>query len=250
MLFLVETNNPYMKIESFLWKDLLQSKTCPYDFRECTIDELASVIQQNSKREMVPLGSIRFTNQFFQMAHNIPQINPIEIPPILRTPYFLGRKYEILPFESLPQTGAYFIKDASQLKVNSYCGDMKCFPSNEYNHKHVYVVSEIVDIISEYRVYILQGDIYAVEYYNGDPLTFPDAKTIHTANQLYSTQRDYPKSYTMDVMVTPHGTFITEIHPVLFACGLYTTVLNTQFLSGYIDGLHYILKYNTPVTTT
>jgi hypothetical protein len=107
-----------------------------------------------------------------------------------------------------------------------------------------------MDIIAEYRVYFLRSEVYAIEYYNGNPLCFPDRNTIMSANMRYAREKDYPGSYTMDVMVTKDGTFLTEIHPVLFSCGLYTTVLGVDFLNGYIDGLHYILNHNTPVSTT
>lgn len=69
------------------------------------------------------------------------------------------------------------------------------------NPNHLYQVSEVVDILSEYRVYIINGNIENIVHYNGDPTIFPDVKLIEEANLLYSKEKDYPKSYSMDVMV-------------------------------------------------
>lgn len=250
MLFLIESHNPGLKTEVFLWENLLTEKYCPYKFKKCATHQIAELLMKNPNERIIPLGSIPFTNRFFQLAHNISQMNPIEIPPILRTPYFLGREYRIVPFEKIPKIGHYFIKDASEFKKMHYLGEIENFDLINCNPNHLYVVSEVLDVVSEYRVYFIQGEVYAIEYYNGNPLVFPDIKVISTANLLYSTQSDYPSSYTMDVMVTKDGTFLTEIHPVLFACGLYTTVLSQNFLHGYIDGANYVLNHNTSVVAT
>ena len=250
MTFLLEIDNPEMKVETFLWRDLLDETSCPHTYHECRLHELPAYVKNHDCKNMVPLGSIPFTNLFFQLVHNIAQMNPVEIPPTLRTDRFVGRTYKIVSAKDVPASGQYFIKDASGFKTMSYMGDMKNFNREELIATHQYVVSDIMDVQAEYRVYFVREEVYAIEYYNGNPLCFPDRSTIMLANMKYAQAKDYPGSYTMDVMVTKDGTFITEIHPVLFSCGLYTTVLSTSFLNGYIDGLHYILRHNTPVTPT
>ena len=249
MTFLLQVNNPEMKIELFLWNDLLEEKTCPHDYEECRYEELPQYVQSHNAESIVPMGSIAFTNLFFRLVYGITQMNPVEIPPCLRTDKYLGREYQILHRNMLPTAGTYFIKDATAFKAFSYLGPVEKLNTSELTAS-AYVVSQPMDIIAEYRVYFLHSEVYAIEYYNGNPLCFPDRSIIMSANMRYAKEKDYPGSYTMDVMVTKDGTFLTEIHPVLFSCGLYTTVLGVDFLNGYIDGLHYILKHNTPVTTT
>lgn len=250
MKFLLEINNPEMNVETFLWKDLLDDKMCLHTYDTCTYEELPTYISHHSCDMMVPLGSIIFTNRFFQLVHNIQKMNPVEIPPCLREQQFLGRQYQILPGDKLPTEGYYFIKDASSFKEMAYLGPLSHIDREKLHTDRPYVLSSSVEIITEYRVYFIRGKVYGIEYYNGNPAIFPDYNTIAQANLRYSKQADYPQSYTMDVMVTQDGTFITEIHPVLFSCGIYTTVLGTDFLDGYIDSLHYILKHNTPITLT
>ena len=209
----------------------------------------------------IPIGGIPFVESYLKIFHNIEMEYPIEIPPILRTDEFLKRKYSIVPAEEIPKSGQYFIKDASQLKVFSYNGELSMFLTediftpNEYgfdpelrlNPNHLYQVSEIVNILSEYRVYVIRDKIEAIEFYNGNPCVFPDVNLINKASLLYSTQKDCPHSYSIDIMVTDRGSAITEIHNFT-SLGLYTTLWGSNLLQGYIDGINYLINYNTPPT--
>lgn len=202
-----------------------------------------------SYQDAIPLGTINFVTAFLNIFKNIEKMNPIEIPKCLRTNEFLKRKYSIQKGENLPQKGRYFIKNASNLKTFSYQGPLEYLPYDEMScivPNDFYQLSEIVNILSEYRVYIVDGEVYAISHYDGNPNIFPDVNLIKKANLIYSTQPDYPRSYTMDIMVNEKGTSILEIHP-LFSCGLYTTLLSDNFLYGYKDSLDYITKYNTQI---
>lgn len=208
----------------------------------------------------IPIGTIDFITAWLNIFTNIKQENPIEIPPCLRTEEFLKRKYSIVTKDDIPTKGHYFIKDASQLKVFSYSGNLEWFfhdkiwetskhfdTSIRLNPNHLFQVSEIVDIWSEYRVYIIAGEIYAIANYNGNPGIFPDVSLIKKANNIYSLQPDYPKSYTMDVMVTAKGTSIIECH-ILLSTGLYHALWDNNLAYGYRDAINYLLKHNTPPT--
>lgn len=207
--------------------------------------------------EYIPIGTIEFVTTWLKIFHGISNINPIEVPECLRINAYLKRKYSIVKADEIPREGEYFIKDASQLKVFSYCGEMKYFLNDDMFEKasksdmslhldptHLYQVSEAVNILSEYRVYIIDGKIEAVVNYNGDPCIFPDIDTIQRANMFYSTQKDYPKSYSMDIMVTRRGTSIIEVHPFL-SIGLYTTLFGDNLLYAYRDGIDYVINHNT-----
>ena len=189
-------------------------------------------------QDAIPIGTIQFVNLFLKVFKGIEEIPVIEVPKCLQTDYFLKREYRILPYDQIPTKGKYFIKNVSHLKTLTYIGDMKNV-IQEINKADMYQVSDILDIKSEYRVYVIDGKIYAIENYNGDPTLFPDINLIKQANMRWSLENDYPKSYTMDVAVTEQGTCLLECH-VLFACGIYTNVLGDDFLQGYIDGIKYI----------
>ena len=248
-------------------KDLIKSERYIHEYKDW---ELSNFFDEEKKllskeelpdfSEYIPLGDIPFTESFFSIYHNIKREMPIEIPEILRAEEFLKRKYSIRRPKDIPQNGNYFIKDASQLKQFSYVGDMSFFmhddileePKTMFDTKihlkkdHLYQVSEIIPIKSEYRIFVLDNEIYSLGNYDGDVKLFPDMKLIQKAVNLWSIQKDCPKSYSIDVAVTPYGTAILECH-ILFSTGIYNTVLGSNFLYGYRDAKDYLLNFNFPI---
>ena len=254
MFLLQKDSNNLLPIEYAIWKELLDfSKT---KYIELSTNELSLLTKENLLlkyntpfERCIPLGTIEFTNLFFKTFYNIEKMNPIEVPNCLRTEEFLKRKYSIVKGTDIPTEGRFFIKNVSDLKSFTFSGDINYFLNEKNNLPQIdknkfYQVSEIIDIISEYRIYVISGKIYAIAYYDGDPCVFPDINLINKANIIYSFEKDYPHSYTMDIAITPEGTCILEVHP-LFSCGIYQTVLGTGFLQGYKDSKEYILKHNT-----
>ena len=114
------------------------------------------------------------------------------------------------------------------------------------NSTHLYEVSEHVNILSEYRIFVLDNEIYSINNYGGDVCLFSDIPLIKKAIMLWSFQPNCPKSYSLDVAITPRGTMILECH-ILFSTGIYSTVNGTKLLYGYRDAKDYLLKYNTPI---
>lgn len=251
-MFILQCDQSYKNGTDYaIIKDLL--KNSHFDYAEMKSDDFYFNNQIKYKKDFptniqngIPIGDIKFTTTFLKIFKNIDKINPIEVPQILRTDEFLKRKYAIIKGDSLPQNGRFFVKNASSLKDFTFVGDIAdlktdiVIDKNEY-----YLISEIVDIFAEYRIYFLNGKIYAIAYYNGNPCIFPDIKFIQKANLIYSTQKEYPKSYTMDIMVNNKGTSIVEVH-LFFSCGLYQTVIGIDFLQGYLDAMKYVENFNTP----
>lgn len=275
MLFLLEIKNQKaIDVEDVIIENLLRNERYIHtykkisidDFYEIETDELGNIIEKRlydkthfpkEYEDAIPIGNIPFIDAWLKIFKGIDNQNPIEIPPILRTEEFLKRKYGIFKKEDIPTHGRYFIKDASQLKVFSFEGELEFFfydgiwdkkeegdNALHLDPTHLYQVSEIVNILSEYRVYIIGGEIQAIEHYNGNPTILPDVDLIKKANLLYSSQKDYPKSYSLDVMVTPRGTSIIEIHNFT-SLGLYSTVWGSNLLYAYRDGIDYLIKHNT-----
>lgn len=280
MHFLLEDDkNDKFNYELMLVEEKIRQNKYIHDFEKIDIsifyeyeeDSFGEIIKTNKLKnandfpeiykKSIPIGSINFISTWLKVFYNIDKENPIEIPPVLRTDEFLKRKYSIVTADKLPRTGRYFIKDVSKLKEFTYSGDLEYFLFDEMfepakspydyslriNPDHLFQVSEIVNILSEYRVYIIDGKIENIANYNGDVTLFPDVELIKKANDLYSTQPDYPKSYSMDLMITPRGTAITEIHNYT-SLGHYSTLFGDNLLYAYRDGIDYLLKHNTPIT--
>lgn len=263
MFFILQKENKF-DTDILILKNILDKNKFIHNYNIVSLDFFNSDNIDDydiSLKEAIPVGTIQFVSRWLEIFHGVSEAIPIEIPPCLRTEYFLKRKYSIRTKEDIPQQGYYFIKDASQLKVFSFNGELSLFiypeiwtkSENEFdnslrlNPNHLYQVSEVVDILSEYRVYIINGNIENIVHYNGDPTIFPDVKLIEEANLLYSREKDYPKSYSMDVMVTPKGTALIEIH-YFSSLGLYSTLFGDNLAYAYRDGIDYLINHNTKQT--
>lgn len=272
MFFLIQKDHENLSLDNIILFKLIQQEKYLYTY-EMIDNKDFFYIDENEEQQLrkkntfpmeyqnaIPLGTIEFTQNYFKIFYGIEKENPIEIPSILRTEEFLKRKYSIISSDKIPKNGYFFIKDVSQLKVFSYTGDMGLFmydkifdkpKKNDYslhlNKKHLYQVSEVVKILSEYRIFVINNEIYSINNYDGDVRLFPDIKLIEKAILLWSTQKNCPKSYSLDVAITPRGTIILECH-ILFSTGIYSTVQGTKFLWGYQDAKDYLVNYNTQLT--
>ena len=212
-------------------------------------------------KNAIPIGTVQFVEQYLQIFKGIERENAIEVPPVLRTDEFLKRKYSIVPADRIPREGNYFIKDATQQKSFSYKGELEYYlhdemfrePLNEFDTSvrldptHLYQVSEVVKILAEYRVYVLNKEINSMCIFAGDPLIFPDADLIKKAVRLINEQPDSPRSYSLDVMITPRGTAITEVHNFL-SVGLYTVDWDEDLLFAFKHGMDYVIQHNVEQT--
>ena len=71
------------------------------------------------------------------------------------------------------------------------------------------LISEVVNFISEWRFFILKGEVIGAAFYNGDPLRFPDSSVIKAAMQAWPG----PSAYAIDLGVTDDGrTLLVEVN--------------------------------------
>ena len=279
MFFVIqkEGKNPYNEVQFAILKELFQIYRSNHEY--ITMQEAELYAEDDSFEfgatpklrsadeldprfaEAIPIGKIGFVEKFLKIFHGIEYENSIEIPPCLREERFLKRKYSIVPAWKLPRKGYYFVKDATRQKVFSYKGNLEFGLSDEMfepktseydysvriDYEHLYQVSEIVQVFAEYRVYVLDGKVDTISHFAGDPFKLPDVDLIKEAVEIYGRQPDCPGSYSLDVMVTPRGTAITEIHN--FMClGLYNVNWDEDLLYAYRDGWEYVLNHNTEQT--
>lgn len=206
MFFLIQEENNELSLDNIILLDLIKEEKYLHNYEIIKNDDFFDRNENNEKilkkkevfpikyQEAIPLGTIEFTQNYFKIFYEIEKENPIEIPPILRTDEFLKRKYSIVTYNKIPKEGYYFIKDVSQLKVFSYDGDMRFFVRDDekykskysltLNKKHLYQVSEHVKILSEYRIFVINNEIYSINNYDGDVCLFPDITLIKKAITL------------------------------------------------------------------
>ena len=242
-------------LETYIVKQILDKNKFLHKYISLSIENISYI---DSLKNAIPIGSIEFVEKYLKIFYNIDHINPIEIPLCLRKREFLKRKYLITNKENIPEKGRIFLKDVSKLKYFSEVIDCETFFMkdiwSENNNKlqftlnpnHYFEVSEVVNILSEYRIYVQNDKIICIAHYNGDQYILPDIKIIDKMIKIYSLDKDKPKSYTMDIAVNENGTFVLEIHPFI-SVGLYNSLWSSNLLYAYRDGIDYVLNYNTKI---
>ena len=192
--------------------------------------------------EVIPVGTIEFVYAFidnFIKKDGSKKIKPLNIPTPLTK--YAGRKlkrftlvndkfnrygiYEKLEKE-IPYSDEYvFIKSEDTIK-NPVNGphrliditDMDEFPQGNY------VVSEDIEIISEYRCFVYKDQLVGIQYYSGECYAFPESTEIFEMIDNYKWDNGNgpaPQAYTLDVAVTTDDkTVIIECHE-FFSCGTY-----------------------------
>lgn len=233
-----------MDNEMAIVRDLIRSNKHIHEFKRAWSHDF-SFGDASELKGCIPVGTIDFVTNYMRMFKKDFKQNPIEIPAYLRTDEFLKRDYHIGDIRDVPSTGIWFVKDVSTLKhFSKVCNlDHEFNDLIELGKDANYLVSSVVDILSEWRVYVLDGELANICNYNGDCTLFPDMSLIRKAMSLIELNEKWLKSYTIDVMVTKKGTALIEIHNFT-SVGLYSTLWGQDLLWGYVDGIRYLQEDN------
>jgi hypothetical protein len=105
------------------------------------------------------------------------------------------------------------------------------------------LVSDVIDIVSEYRCYVLKKELKGIKHYIGDIRIFPDVKVIDAAIADYTSA---PSAYVIDFGITKDGeTVVVEVNDAWSVgnYGLNDTTYANMLLTRWIE----IMKdYKTP----
>lgn len=268
MLFIIQYDETFkdLDIEMSILKDIISHQKHTHELMMKSISYFNKGVcypKEIDIKKAVPVGSLDFVGQYLKNIHGIFNMNPIEVPNELRKEKYLCRKYSIVKADKVPRSGFYFIKDVSELKQFSYSGDMELlFSRNAFsinndsvlNSNHLYQVSELVDILSEYRVVVSDDMIKGIQFYNGDPTIMPTPDEINKIKEMilvYMLNKDRPKSYALDVAIIKSNNtigrdlMIVELCP--FICvgtyGFYSK--NIPYM--YRDGVSWYIDCNIPI---
>lgn len=142
---------------------------------------------------------------FLKLGLNIPE--SIDYPEEL-TP-FLARKIKKIKYKELKDNYPYFIKPIHHKqfagKVIREFKDLIGIPEVE-----LYYCKGIIDIVSEWRIYIQDKEIIGVKHYKGDVFRVPQEKIIKEIIDIYKYQ---PNTYTIDIGITDiNYNFLIEVN--------------------------------------
>lgn len=177
----------------------------------------------------IPIGSLEFVFNYLKVYEDIDNeyIYPINIPSELMKDKYLGRRCLLLQKDEIPKE-TLFVKSNTQYKKF-----IDVITDSSYLEDDEYVVSELVEFESEWRVFVQHNSLVGIQNYLGDFTGFPDIEAI---NNMVKDYKNAPLSYTLDVGVLNGNTVVIEVHP-LVSCGLYGfsnyKLLPSMFIQGY-----------------
>lgn len=197
----------------------------PLELKEAEIGDIANI---EHPEYYIPVGTVEFVSEylqtFFPWAKDT--LRPLNVPECLFP--FAGRVIENICSredfsERFKQLDRIYVKSLDEIK-DDFNGPKYArtgtisdwYESKDFVHCQV---SEMIDIASEWRVIVFNGEIQHVGNYSGDCLVFPDGETIRNMVKAYGEAA--PKAWTLDVAVTTDSkTVVLECHR-FFSCGLY-----------------------------
>ena len=167
-----------------------------------------------------PIGSVEFVEGWYLYFHNV-KLKPLNVPESLF--YFAFRKIynsDFIKGELVVDTNLneVFVKsnDVTKYKKNGV------YSPNDLDIKKLddgnYQVSELKEIISEYRIFVFKNEILDIKLYSGEWDLFPNKWIIKKIVKSY--ENESPIAYTLDIGVNEKETFIIEVHD-FYSCGLY-----------------------------
>lgn len=248
-----------LNIDQRVLKEELDQTRSINDYSFFTQDEFSSETKfPHYFNQSIPIGGISFVQTFLSRFFKIGRMSAIEVPLPLRLDKFLNRTYAIVDKNDLPQKGCWFVKYASKLKEFSFQGNIeyliKLSTENYCLKNGLYVLSEIKEIFSEYRVFVINNEIKGIQYYNGDPTIMPSPNEILKIQEMvirYQADAAYPKAYSLDVAIIRtnlqkgRDVMVIECHPFV-SLGLYG--FSGSFLPlAYKSGFDWYVQHNTPL---
>lgn len=240
MNFIIESNKDGQVLHDFSFHLIQAISFHNWKYEEAQHTFTLSNGESVSDDTSIPVGSLRFVMS--SINNRVEKATPLNIPEKLSAERFLKREMKkgILKEEIARMVLPLFIKSSDRYKeitdIYESEVDILNLPEGRYD------VSEVVDILHEWRVFVHQDRIVGVKHYSGDSVfpVSPDEEVVKQMVEVIEKGRykgePFPLSYTLDVGINDRGTFLIEAHPFV-SCGLYGfadyQVLPSMFIQGY-----------------
>jgi len=180
----------------------------------------------------IPVGSVEFVSYYLMKYYGL-QPSPINIPEELMKELFLRRDVKYGTEKDVED--GKFVKSHDQIK-----GFVEILDGRNHVKPGNYLISEVVDIESEWRVFVYNGKIVGLQNYSGDFMTFPNIDMLKAMVMEY---KNCPPAYTLDVGINKRGTFVIEVHD-FFSCGLYGFTAHSILPFMFSRWFHWYIKQN------
>ena len=168
----------------------------------------SNIMEVPANKNSMIVGCIEDTVAFFdRLGISIPK--PLNIPDELNNLKYLRRKVEVKTlqefYDSWNGECAIFIKPYDKVKLFAGGVITRAFSKEQFYELPLdtkVMVSNYIDMSSEYRCFINRGKLVGLKHYNSDFTLFPDVKFIKQAIEEYKSA---PISYSLDFSVSDIG---------------------------------------------
>lgn len=185
--------------------------------------------------DYTPIGTVEFVKAFAEKV-GVKLPDPIHATELLDLE---GRWYSegILRDEFKSKTKypfPIFVKPLTELKkftgfVARSDKDFDLYPEVDWDNTKLFCTQVLENIVSEWRCYVLNGEVFACVNYSGDSLKFPNEAAIKILIQEFKTQ---PVAYSLDIAITLEEQPLSEYN-------YYSTrfiEINDAYALGYYGG--------------
>ena len=204
------------------WLKLMYGKDAGMTIKYANNNDLPESVIKNPDK-YIPIGSVEFVTEYLKRFYpNAKEgLRPLNVPEVLFP--FAGRKianvYTSDEYPLMDGMKDIYAKSVDIIKYEfngPYYDVPTKYQRKDFQHMQV---SELIDIQSEWRVFVFHDKIQHVANYGGDCMVFPDRERIQQMVRTYKGEA--PVAYTLDVAVTEaRETVVIECHR-FFSCGLY-----------------------------
>lgn len=222
-------------VESCLYQNWYKQETYHNLYTSFNYDEAVS-FESNRRVDInslmtsgdavIPVGSIEFVQKAMQRFYKVLRIEPINIPGELMSKEFTARN--VVRVKSLNELRDYVQENDNVqswfIKSDTMC---KSAVTGTYRSSEIlktgfsedkYLVSTLVDIVAEWRVFVYRDEIMDCKQYSGSWKSTPNVSFIEKAVKKYIL---HPPAYTLDVAMLKNGDMaVIEAHNFI-SCGLY-----------------------------
>ncbi len=156
-------------------------------------------------KENMVVGSIEDVVKYLAYLE-IPVPKPLNIPKVLYG--YTKRIVQVLTLEELFANNTFPIFVKPEDKVKAFLAEVFNSKSQVVENfgnlplDSLVLTSEVVSLVSEWRGFVVNGNLKALQNYQGDFKRFPDSRLIEQAIADYS---DAPSGYSIDFGITADG---------------------------------------------
>lgn len=192
-------------LNNFPIDDWLVSAYLGFKERQMDIVLFEEIDEVPVSKYNIVVAYIEDTNRYFEKLGLQPKM-ALNIPTELEK--YVGREIRYMTMKEFKEDTMIpvFVKPARRSK-EFQSGVLTKFQSKEmffgsHPDDTPVLVSEVVDFVSEYRGYVIDGKLKGIKHYLGDFRVFPDMSVIDNAISDYKSQ---PAGYSIDFGITSDG---------------------------------------------